>query len=191
MPALHSCPGKNGQHFVLLNGYEQLLLQCFNLCCGRFHSRTTLAGSRYQGRTPPNAVPRTPCPKAKARAGCSARHGLPHSTCTLLTSGQASPHFNKQLVLFDFLGSGQSPASLPKGPLVEQGRHPPSPCSRDLVSATWVPARLAEKPHGGSGRGTGTPLPQGSCRCTMSLSASRAALFSAVSVARLSHASLL
>ena len=139
------------------------------LCCGRLHSRTTLSGSRYQGRTPPNVGARTPCPKAKARAGSNTRHGLPHSTCTLLTSGHASPHRHKQLVLFGSLGSGQAPESLPKGPLVEQGRHPPGPCSRDLVSATWVPARLAEKSRGGSGRGTGTPLPKGSRRCCQSL----------------------
>ena len=50
-------------------------------CCGEFHSRATLSSSRLQGRTPPNAVPRTPCPKAKARAGRSSRHGPPpHST---------------------------------------------------------------------------------------------------------------
>ena len=59
--------------------------------------------------------------------------------------------------------------ALPKGTLVEQGRHPPGPCSRDLASATWFPVRLAEGSHGGSGRGTGTPLPEGSCRCIQSL----------------------
>ena len=47
---------------------------------------TTLSGSRSPGRTPPDVGARTPCPKAKARNGSNTRHGLPHSTCTPLTS---------------------------------------------------------------------------------------------------------
>ena len=118
--------------------------QWFFWCCGRFHSRTTLSDCRYQGRTPPSAGARTPCPEAKARAGSNTRHGLPHSTCTLLfscSSGQIS---------------GRAPAlvSLPKGTLVEQGRHPPGPCSGDLVSAKWFPAHLAEGSRGGMGPST-------------------------------------
>ena len=35
------------------------------------------------GRTPLNVGARTPCPKAKARAGSNIRHGLPRSTSTL------------------------------------------------------------------------------------------------------------
>jgi len=173
---MHGCPGKMGSILC----FSMVIKKCNNslVCCGGFHSRSTLSGSRSPGRTPPSVGARTPCPKAKARTGSNTRHGLPHSTCTLLTSGQASPHRHKQLVLFGPLGSGQAPESLPKGPLVEQGRHPPGPCSRDLVSATWVPARLAEKSRGGSGRGTGTPLPKGSRRCCQSLSR----LYAAVTV---------
>jgi len=63
---------------------------------------------------------------------------------------------------------GQALASLPKGTLVELGRHPPGPCSRGPVSAKWVPARLAGGSRGGSGRGSGTPLPKGSRRCIQS-----------------------
>jgi len=44
--------------------------------------------------------------------------------------------------------------ALPKGTLVEQGRHPPGPCSRGLVSATWFPVRLAEGSRGGRGPST-------------------------------------
>ena len=44
--------------------------------------------------------------------------------------------------------------ALPKGTLMEQGRHPPGPCSRDLVSAKWFPVRLAEGSHGGRGPST-------------------------------------
>ena len=52
--------------------------------------------------------------------------------------------------------SGRAPAlvSLPKGTLVEQGRHPPGPCSGDLVSAKWFPAHLAEGSRGGMGPST-------------------------------------
>ena len=53
---------------------------------GGLHSRTTLSSCRSPGRTPPNVGARTPCPKAKARAGSNTRHGSPHSTCTPLTS---------------------------------------------------------------------------------------------------------
>ena len=87
---MHGCPGKTGSILC----FSMVIKKCNNnsMCRGRFHSRTTLSGSRYQGRTPPNVGARTPCPKAKARAGSNTRHGLPHSTCTLLTSGPASPH---------------------------------------------------------------------------------------------------
>ena len=73
---------QNGQHFPLRRpgGTHTFAHRSRKQCCGEFHSRTTLSSSRFQGRTPPNAVPRTPCPKAKARTGRSARHGLPHST---------------------------------------------------------------------------------------------------------------
>ena len=77
-------PGKNGQHFVLLNGYQKRYN--VSMCCGGFHSRSTLSGSRSPGRTPPSVGARTPCPKAKARTGSNTKHGLPHSTCTPLTS---------------------------------------------------------------------------------------------------------
>jgi len=58
------------------------------------------------------------------------------------------------LHLFHAAGRGQAPASLPKGTLVERGRHPPGPCSRGPVSAKWVPVRLAEGSHGGRGPST-------------------------------------
>ena len=76
----HGRPGKTGS----ILRFAVVIEKCNNssMCCGGFHSRATLSGSRYQGRTPPNVVPRTPCPKAKARTGHNARHGLPHSTCT-------------------------------------------------------------------------------------------------------------
>ena len=76
----HGRPGKTGSILC----FSMAIKKCNNssMCCGGFHSRATLSGSRYQGRTPPNVVPRTPCPKAKARTGHNARHGLPHSTCT-------------------------------------------------------------------------------------------------------------
>ena len=88
-------PGKNGQHFVLLKAFQQAPLSS-TTCCGGFHSRTTLPGSRYPGRTPPNVGARTPCPKAKARTGYNTRHGLPHSTCTPLTSLLANARQGRQ-----------------------------------------------------------------------------------------------
>ena len=55
-----------------------------------------------------------------------------------------------------FKSQARAPAlvALPKGTLVEQGRHPPGPCSRDLVSAKWFPAHLAEGSRGGMGPST-------------------------------------
>jgi len=52
-----------------------------------------VAGPRSPGRTPPNANvgARTPCPKAKARAGSNTRHGSPHSTGTPLISCSSEP----------------------------------------------------------------------------------------------------
>ena len=47
-------------------------------------------------------------------------------------------------------------AALPKGTLVEQGRRPPGPCSRDLVSAKLFPVRLAKGSHGGRGPSAST-----------------------------------
>ena len=82
--SIQRAPGKNGQHLVLLNGHQKRYN--VSVCCGGFHSRSTLSGGRSPGRTPPSVGARTPCPKAKARAGSNTRHGLPHSTCTPLTS---------------------------------------------------------------------------------------------------------
>ena len=58
--------------------------------------------------------------------------------------------------------SGRAPAlvSLPQGTLVEQGRHPPDPCSRGPVSAKWVPARLAEGRAEAVGGAPARPCPR-------------------------------
>ena len=90
-PPSREGPGKTGS--VLC--FSMVINKCnsSSMCCGGFHSRTTLSGSRYQGRTPPNVVPRTPCPKAKARTGRSARHGLPPQHCfrCICKTGSISP----------------------------------------------------------------------------------------------------
>ena len=105
--ALFSLCVQNEQHFPF-GGLAELIVCAHHSrkqCCGEFHSRATLSSNRFQGRTPPNAVPRTPCPKAKARTGRSARHGLPHSTVfAVLKNGQ---HF----ALSDTQVGGPQPGS--------------------------------------------------------------------------------
>ena len=55
---------------------------------------------------------------------------------------------------------GKALASLPKGTLVERGRHPPGPCSGGPASAKWVPARLAKGRAGAVGGESARPCPR-------------------------------
>ena len=98
-PSCHSLHPESAREkraaFCASEGITTNVTKAFFWCCGRFHSRTTLSDCRYQGRTPPSAGARTPCPEAKARAGSNTRHGLPHSTCTLLFSCSSGQSFRQ------------------------------------------------------------------------------------------------
>jgi len=80
------------------------------------------------------------------------------------TLGTVSPtalaHRSSHVVLAKASGRAPALVALPKGTLVERGRHPPGPCSRDLVSAKCFPVRLAEGSQGGMGAKHQRPCPR-------------------------------
>ena len=65
-----------------------------------------------QGERLPSAGARTPCPKAKARAGSNTRHGLPRSTCTPLQCRQAGSVPQSGHSLFAISSPRASPSSI-------------------------------------------------------------------------------
>ena len=107
---MHGCPGKMGSILC----FSMVIKKCNNslVCCGGFHSRSTLSGSRSPGRTPPSVGALTPCPKAKARTGSNTRHGLPHSTCTPLQCRQAGSAPQSGHSLFVIFSPRASPSSI-------------------------------------------------------------------------------
>ena len=80
------------------------------------------------------------------------------------TLGTVSPtalaHRSSHIVLAKASGRVPALVALPKGTLVERGRHPPGPCSRDLVSAKCFPVCLAAGSQGGMGAKHQRPCPR-------------------------------
>ena len=89
----------------------------------------TLSGSRPPGRTPPNVGARTHCPNAKARAGSNTKHGLPHSTCTPLTSLLTNGPKGERAQLTRF------PVRFAEGHTEAVGGEPARPCPRGRAGA--------------------------------------------------------
>ena len=96
---------------------------------------------------PPNVGARTPCPNTLPEG---------EGACRLQHQARSPPQHLHAAHIAPYKSQARVPAlvALPKGTLVEQGRHPPGPCSRDLVSAKWFPAHLAEGSRGGMGPST-------------------------------------